>query len=129
MPRNMKSLAIVSALLATAAVAPCSSPAATADPAPRAVAPTTPTPDPVPQQLWGTWVPTVPGQSAPHMVLAAHDVAFYPTASAQDAHVGLAWASGPDQITFGTTDACDTADTYTWKISNRTLTFTGGDTD
>jgi hypothetical protein len=63
------------------------------------------------------------------MVIAAHGAAFYPTAAAQNAHVGLAWASGVDQITFGTTDACDTADTYVWKISNATLSFTGGDTD
>ena len=124
MPRNIKPLrplAIVCALLVTVAVAACSSPAPAASTTPGTVASTTAS-EPIPQQLWGQWQ----ARQSPTLiiVLAPQSFAFYPSGK----H-GVAWASGPDQITFGTTDACDTADTYAWKISSGVLTFTGGDTD
>ena len=124
MPRNIKPLrllAIVCALLATVAVAACSSPAPAASTTPGTVASTTAS-EPIPQQLWGQWQ----ARQSPTLiiVLAPQSFAFYPSGK----H-GVAWASGPDQITFGTTDACTTADTYVWKISDGALSFTGGDTD
>jgi hypothetical protein len=101
--KPLRPLAIVCALLATVAVAACSSPTTMANTAPQTVAPSTATPttampvpsDPLPQQLWGTW--QAQGSPTTIAVLSAHAFAFYPAPP----KIGAAGASGPDQITFG----------------------------
>jgi hypothetical protein len=128
-------LGIVAVLLAATAAAACTPAAQAAGPASSASQSPLPpglTLPPVPAQLWGTWQPTVKvtgtGPLMLNLVFSAHSFAFYD----DDMNTGAidrAWAVGADQIRFNNRGACDTAGTYTWKVTGDRLTLSGGTDD
>jgi hypothetical protein len=127
--RILRPLAVLAVLVVALTSAACSTSTPAAAPAQTTHPSSNIGQDPVPNQLWGTWEPTVavigPGS---HLVFSEHSYSTY----ADDIDTGViarAWASGSDQINLGARGSCETYGTYTWKIDAGVLTLSGGSND
>jgi hypothetical protein len=125
--------ALAAATLALMACGQSTHSAGPARPAANVTTPTTP-PDQVPSQLWGTWQ-TVGQTNIPDgpqkLVISAQGYAFWVVdPSPSDSAIGRLAATGPNQLDFGPNQLlCHTHGSYTWRLDDGTLYFTGGDGD